>query len=387
MKKITIVGWYGTETIGDRAILTGLMSMLSSSFGTLEVFLGSLYPFYSQRMIHDDEGLYNQQIGQEIHISLFDSKNPRELDEAVTQSDLVVMGGGPLMHIQPLYMVDYAFRKAKKLKKPTAVLGCGIGPLFSLQYKKVLLSIIEHSNCVILRDSKSRDSIKDICRKLNYDLGNKEVLVSLDPALKCAWDFKNKGVSLPDEEFYLSVNYRSFPGGYSRKDLSQRINEEIINFTKLLARKNPDYPVYLTPMHYFSVGTDDRIFLNYVKEKCNCSNLVVQNEPLTLAGTMEIFSHSSFNVGMRFHSVLLQTVLSGKNIILDYTEPGKGKINGFIQMIDSSGFYKKRYVNLQESSLSLEKMDLDFSNGKFELEAKMIDRMTDLYKKALGNLA
>jgi len=40
---------------------------------------------------------------------------------------------------------------------------------------------------------------------------------------------------------------------------------------------------------------------------------------------MEIYSDAHFNIGMRFHSVVLQTISSNKNYVLDSTEPKKVK--------------------------------------------------------------
>ncbi len=43
--RILIIGWYGTETIGDRAILAGLISFFSKVYRCFEIKIGSLYPF------------------------------------------------------------------------------------------------------------------------------------------------------------------------------------------------------------------------------------------------------------------------------------------------------------------------------------------------------
>ena len=84
--------------------------------------------------------------------------------------------------------------------------------------------------------------------------------------------------------------------------------------------------------------------LHDVNNKENC---IVQNEPLSLSETMLSFYRAELNIGMRFHSVVLQTILNGNNIILDYTEPNKGKIYGFLKDIDEINFYKDRYWVLQ----------------------------------------
>lgn len=56
--EITIIGWYGTETIGDRAILAGIISLLSKSISNLSIRLGSLYPFYSERTLYEDSDFF-----------------------------------------------------------------------------------------------------------------------------------------------------------------------------------------------------------------------------------------------------------------------------------------------------------------------------------------
>ena len=94
--KITIIGWYGTETIGDRAILAGLISFFHKSLDNFEIKLGSLYPFFTERTVDEDHAFYRQFVGKDIKIDIFNSKDSKALVKAIRASDLVVMGGGPL---------------------------------------------------------------------------------------------------------------------------------------------------------------------------------------------------------------------------------------------------------------------------------------------------
>jgi polysaccharide pyruvyl transferase WcaK-like protein len=98
--KITIIGWYGTETIGDRAILSGIFTFFKKAFREFEVKLGSLYPFFTQRTLNEDHNFWEESCNYTFPVQLFDSKKVQELDKAIKDSDLVVMGGGPLMHIE-----------------------------------------------------------------------------------------------------------------------------------------------------------------------------------------------------------------------------------------------------------------------------------------------
>jgi len=379
MTKITIIGWYGTETIGDRAILAGLISFFNKSYKNFEIKLGSLYPFFSERTVNEDYAFYREIIGKDIKIEIFDSKNSKELDNAIKASDLLVMGGGPLMDLSELFMVEYAFKKAKKMGVKTALLGCGVGPLFHKKYRKSVLNISLNSDIVILRDSKSKDNLEDIYKEFNRSFDEKLVMKSYDPAVECTLQYNRLNQKIEQE--YIAVNLREFPLEYNKDNDSKNINEELKKFIKDLASKYPEREIRLIPMHYFYIGNDDRVFLNSIAMDLNLKNIKVQNANLTLKETIEVYQNAYFNVGMRFHSVVLQTIASGKNYVLDYTEPKKGKIFGFLKDIDTVGFYDQRYLSLQEDVISAE--ILQNEDSKFELNNEDINEQMKIYIKKL----
>ena len=380
--KIAIIGWYGTETIGDRAILAGLFSFFNKSYEDFEVKLGSLYPFFSQRTINEDYSFYKEIINKDSKIEIFNSKNSKELDEAIKSSDLVAMGGGPLMDLAELFMVEYAFKKAKKLKKKTALLGCGVGPLFHKKYRKSVLEISKNSDIIILRDKKSKDNLEEIYKEFNQYFKNELINTSFDPAVECTLQYNTQNQKI--EEDYISVNLREFPLEYNKNNDSKNINEKLKDFIKDIALKYSNKKIRLIPMHYFYIGGDDRVFLNSIAFELGLENIEVQNANLTLKETIKIYQNAYFNVGMRFHSVVLQTISSGKNYVLDYTEPKKGKIFGFLQDIDKDEFYKSRYISLQEDEISsniLINEDL-----KFELDIENIENYLNIYIEKLKEI-
>ena len=349
---ITIIGWYGTETIGDRAILTGLFSLFSKSYEKFEIKLGSLYPFFTERTINEDYSFYQKIVNKDFTIDIFNSKDSNALLGAIKKSDLVVMGGGPLMDLNELYMVEYAFKKARRLGVKTALLGCGVGPLFHKKYRKSVLNIVSNSDIVILRDSKSKENLESIYQEFNHVFNKTLVDTSFDPAVECVLEY-NK-LTVKTKKDYIAVNLREYPIEYGNESASREINEGLKIFIKDLAIKYPDKEIRLIPMHYFHVGGDDRAFLNTIVLELGLDNLVVQNANLTLIETIEVFQNAYFNIGMRFHSVVLQAISSGKNYILDYTEPQKGKISGFVSDIDQDGFFINRYRSLQKDKIMID---------------------------------
>ena len=388
--KITVIGWYGTETIGDRAILAGLFSFFKKAFDDFEIKLGSLYPFFSERTINEDYLFWKSIIKKDIKVDLFDSKNSKKLDSSIKDSDIIVMGGGPLMDIEPMYMIEYGFKKAKKLNKKTALLGCGIGPLFNKKYEKCLINIINNADLIILRDSISRKKVEDIYNRFNKKCENENIFVSFDPAIQCCKDYIILNNERKDLTKYIAVNLRKYPKEYgisTHKGDSYKINNLLKKFIENIATKFDKMEIKLIPMHYFHVGNDDREFLNNIKFDLNLSNINVQNKNLNLYETMQIYQNAKFNIGMRYHSVILQTMLNGRNFILDYTEPKQGKIFGFINDIDKYGFYEKRYIYLQKvNKINFDFINVENVNDKFEIDNDVINRKMDIYIKKIKEL-
>ena len=257
------------------------------------------------------------------------------------------MGGGPLMDLDELFMIEYAFKKAQKIGVKTALLGCGVGPLFDNKYQKSVLEIARSSDLIILRDHQSKLNLINISEKYSYYLNVNDILVSFDPAVECSFMFNNTHIQ--EKKQYIAINLRSFPVEYTQNKSSENINRNLHNFVNELADLFVNNELKLIPMHYFHIGGDDRVFLNEIAFSLNKNNICVQNKNLTLEETLQMYQSAWFNVGMRFHAVVLQTLVSRYNYILDYTVPNEGKISGFINDIDNSGFYSNRYVNLQNS--------------------------------------
>jgi polysaccharide pyruvyl transferase WcaK-like protein len=380
--EITILGWYGTETIGDRAILAGILKLLYDSIGKYKVNLGSLYPFFSQRTLSEDNNFWKNILGLNIPVNIFDSKNIVELDKALLESDFVIMGGGPLMQIEQMYLLRYAFKKAKRLGKKTALLGCGVGPLYSRSYQSCLFDILENVDIAILRDAISLDQLKEI-NKLHKRNLKINITTSIDPSvLACLWF--NKVTKPQPTKDYIAINLREFPINYSAPKTINEINEKLIKVVKVIIGLHSNSLIKLIPMHYFHFGNDDRVFLNSIGANLISNNLYIQNKPLNLYQTMEVFRNAKTCYGMRLHAVIFQTLLNGNNFILDYTEPLKGKISGFLKEIDLHGFYKKRYLNLQTEK---DKYGL-LSTGanKFTVPMKEINEKLDRYRKGIKEL-
>ena len=350
--KITIIGWYGTETIGDRAILASLLKRITSVFPDADIFLGSIYPFFTERTVLEDAPLWEKLTGRRTEVRVFDSRRHGSLDHHIRLADAVVVGGGPLCDMVSLYMLEYALARARQLHKKTALLGCGIGPLTQKRFIASAREIVKNADAAVFRDQSSLDW----CAQWP-ELRRQDLAYSIDPAVFCALDYLKRSQARPGN--VVVANLRQFTDLY-KMDASvspQAVDQRAVT---ALERLSGGAEVLLVPMCSFAPGMDDRAFLNRVAHRLP-GRASVANLPPTLEETMQLFLDARFCIGMRFHSVVLQTLLNGSNYILDYTHPEHGKIAGFIRALNAASFYQARTVNLQRAEgfeQALERLNL-----------------------------
>ena len=382
--KVCVVGWYGTETIGDRAILAGIFDFLSEVYGDFEVKLGSLFPFFSRRTFSEDAEFYRSFLKSELKGQIFESKKRSQLDDAIKASDLVVIGGGPLMHINDLFMLEYAMKRAKKLGKATLVFGCGVGPLFKKRHKPALWGIMKYADQIILRDQRSFNYMQNLSASKTKALETK-LKVAVDPSIKALLRFKKSGFFKEKENPYVAINLREFPSEYAKDDIGKKVNSALSNWLNGLSEQLAGKEIRLIPMHYFHIGNDDRAFMNSLRFAQGIESVKIQNEPLNLFETMLAFKEADICFGMRFHSVIFQTILNGNNYVLDYTEPGIGKISGFIDSIDKKGLYNERCINLQ--NLGAEGISQhEMKDQAFQVNEEELKKSLSIFEESLQKI-
>lgn len=375
--KVTIIGWYGTETIGDRAILAGLCHLFSESFGDLEVRLGCLGTLLSERTIDEDFSFFNECAnGRLANIHLFDSRKKTELDAAIAWADIVSIGGGPLMEIEPMYMLLYALEKAKKRSKKCVVAGCGMGPFRTEGYKSIAAQIVDISDLTIFRDCKSQELYNET------SLRRKGTLALIDPAAIATLCYLDKHSDKEKGE-YVAVNFRE-PPIHEYDGLNELDITFFSDILKEMAQTHEGREIRLVPMHTFEMGGDDRYFLNKVARLSQLKNVNIDNRPLSLEETMDVYHRAFCCIGMRFHAILLQTILNGRNFILDYTDPEKGKIINLLNQLSIKDVYCDKYVSLVDSPKMI---DFDASQiEKVEIDKDFISALKNKYISSFRSL-
>jgi polysaccharide pyruvyl transferase WcaK-like protein len=378
MTRICITGWYGTETIGDRAILDGIFQIFQNLYSSFEARVGSLCPLLTQRTLLLDGAIFSRN-APGMKISLFDLRRKQELIKQIKECDCCIMGGGPVMDIDELAIIAFAFKTAKKHGKKTAVLGCGLGPLKNPQHRRLARTLFHYSDIIIFRDTKALQTTA----ALYGDCFNGKMYAAPDPAVLSAGKYLEYHGRLEQNDTTLVINFREFPQEYSK---NYHVTKE--DLRALLETASKKYErILLVPMHTFFIGWDDRKFLAEIMFMANKENISVQHKPLCIYDIFSLFQNAAACIGMRYHSIVFQSLLNGNNYILDYTNKENGKIKSFLDDIDKEMFYKDRYINLIGSDAKFDsKKILDTLDKKrrFNYQKALFSDAMAEYKKILN---
>ena len=96
---------------------------------------------------------------------------------------------------------------------------------------------------------------------------------------------------------------------------------------------------------------------------------------------MLLIKQASLCVGMRFHAILLQTMLNGKNYIVDYTDAQNGKIKGLINLLGLTDQLDGRYISLEDKTS--EKFEISKNTERFCINGNLINDLRSVYCNAI----
>jgi len=322
--RVLICGWYGTETLGDKAILGGVMQAIQLALnGKAEFTLVSLFPYVSEMTRRQMPELENCRI-----------VDPQDGVRLASSMDLVVFGGGPLMAIDELADMEAIFTAAHKQKVPTVVAGCGVGPLGADWHNTSLRNILSLTSLRIYRDTQSHGMANELGIHSSLDIEAE------DPAF--TW-LRHQRATLedlrpPEDRKVLLLGLRDFPYTAYARHLSeaeclkakQRYEHAVIDALERLCQQHPDLSIQPLPMCTNHFGDDDRWFYRRLfrgnaslAPRLDLSLLGAELQPLAYC---RAFRSAHAALTMRFHSLVFALALDTPSVAIDYTL-GRGKVH------------------------------------------------------------
>jgi polysaccharide pyruvyl transferase WcaK-like protein len=312
-----IFGWYGTETLGDKAILSGLAASLRATGWSGAIDLASLEPYVSRQ---------TQREMPELQLrSILPFAQARE-KVAHGEYRVVAIGGGPLMSpIPEIYDLLGFFTDAAAAGSARGVLGCGIGPLgFSQKRNTAIADILKISNVTVLRDSASLELAR---QELNF-AGEAEV--APDPAFIWASRLMQaRRAEARDDVVLLALRdwqIHEYGQGLSAREaalLKARFERELLALVDELQRLVPEWKIRPLAMHTHARGGDDRMFFQRLFTHRPRLLDAISWKRVPPAQEFRSFRAARAVVAMRFHSAVLATAAQTPHAVIDYTRGGK----------------------------------------------------------------
>jgi polysaccharide pyruvyl transferase WcaK-like protein len=350
--KILIVGWYGTETLGDKAILYSIIQQLNSGgISSERIVVASIEPYVTRNTL--DEFL---------PVSFCDVISLAQAEQFAREGRFaqVIFGGGPIMSsIDYLCPIASIFSSVKRQGGQSIVWGCGLGPIRTkkrdLLNKLAIKRILRLADYCIFRDSKSH--------KLALSLGASakpgRASTALDPAFHWVQSIYNSDWAVsPESAAPSSVGFaiRELPiseyfsdYGGDPNDLRAAFDQSIVGLIDQYASLSP---VHLQCMHRLPCGGDDRIFYcDLLGEKAFDYGLTfAHSNPVDDVATLSTLQSL---YAMRFHSVVFAVALGVPVVPIDYTNGGK--ISAFCELLGIRCWSPAELIHqLKSDSLPLE---------------------------------
>jgi polysaccharide pyruvyl transferase WcaK-like protein/MoaA/NifB/PqqE/SkfB family radical SAM enzyme len=328
-RRVLVIGWWGSETTGDKAILGELLHFLALNSTGCSAAISTL------------DRKVSMQTARELCVR-FDDYIPLEAcaDRAtVRQFDAIIIGGGPLMEIKQLRHLWGAFRAASAERRARIIFGCGVGPIYTETYRAIASEICRLATSGFFRDPESLD--------FALNEGATGVLDYVcDPAVAFVARWVEAGQVQKSKDKLVAL-LRANTTEYVPHDPSNPLSAQSTHFAVEVAnglagvRNALGFKVELLPMHALAMGGDDRIYARYIASQApdpDC--LTVGRAYLTLNQLLSRISRANLAIAMRYHAHLFCLAMGLPFVSIDYSGQD-GKVQRLISRLGYSGFSVK----------------------------------------------
>jgi polysaccharide pyruvyl transferase WcaK-like protein len=319
-----IMGWYGRETTGDKAILASLLQNIA---GHSVRILKSTYDVdYSRQTLNEIEASTVRCVSNDIATFV----------KALEGVDVVVIGGGPLKESGEMLEWSMRLAIAKSLGKKVMIYGCGVGPLHSARARQHVAQILRLADRITLRDAIAvKNAIELGIPADRITLAADPAMGLMTPSIPCA-DWNVESLTIGFSLRRLSKHYA--PTGKAIEATRQELDfQDAARCTVRRVLQRHGTRVALVPMA-LRPKDDDRVVLSQLHAALGRDPRVSLIEHYASpAALLEHFKGFDFFVAMRFHSAVFAMLAQVPLVAIDYDSRG-GKTTGLMEAMGLSEF-------------------------------------------------
>jgi len=319
IKRIIINGYFGYRSLGDEAILSGMINAFREQINNCKIIVFSNHPSVIEKL-HNVSSVRDFPIGiRSFLFWIFSGELINTIRELVNADLFVFGGGGGLSDEQRWQNIPESFIKiilAKLFRLPMITYSLGAGPIKTKLGKLLTKIAFDKFNIITVRDQESKKWLIDTGLK-------KEIILTADPGVLIQPDAKvnlrnlagksihnyskRYKIGLAPAAMFFSKNI--WPG--RQKDYTRLLN----SFAKIgdFVNEKLNSDVFLFQV---SPNVDTDFCMKIQQKMKNKSHLLFPGyNHLEIAGA---FAQMDMIIGSRFHSVVLSTMVGVPFVAIIY---------------------------------------------------------------------
>lgn len=339
-----LCGWYGTETLGDKAILASIVACIRKLDPGGLVQIASLEPMYTRLTVAEIPDLGGCEV-IDVPMAL----------RTVAARKALLFAGGPLMAIPQMAEMEALFRRARHANVARILAGCGVGPLGSASGNRAILGVLDAAGQRLFRDA---ESLEIASRMSKHD--DHADAVCEDPA--ASWVAAQSVPSVEPLVPTLGLGLRDWPSheyargmGPVRADaIRANFETSLLSALESLLAEQPTLSIVPIPFCTNDAGGDDRLMYWRLVSRASpnlraaIDTSLISREP-TPGEAIAAMQRCGAFMSMRFHSLVFADTLGLPVVAIDYTM-GAGKTHALARKI---GCPMLRIDSIQEGELLL----------------------------------
>ncbi|SDE77899.1 polysaccharide pyruvyl transferase family protein [Cellulophaga baltica] len=311
-KKITLVGYYGYDNLGDDIMLDCILKEIANQIPNIKVEI----------ICKNSENLSSILSKYEYvnHIE-FKSKNKFQnfkiYIKSIRNSDITIWGGGTCFSDEDGIGNFKYFIFNILLNKPFAYLGIGIGNLNKVRSKIKTKILFKTMLFATIRDNTSYKFAK---RKYIQ----KNIFLTSD--LSYLFKISNKRIEKP----YILISFRDLRNFYSSSEIEKR-HTNILNFVSEIAIKENLQVLFLPIDSVKDSAINERNSIYFSNNYSIKSEYILDNK---LNSKINYIQNAKYNFSERLHSLVISKFCHLNCVGLSYSP----KIDRFFEEIDSKSY-------------------------------------------------
>lgn len=323
-----VYGWYGTETLGDKLILLGLLRACFETHPERRVVVFSTDVEYTVNSLRELCALASS----EEFAGYLSGKcvaAPQSQIFQLRRGDSMLLGGGPIMDDPELIKWVCMNFVLKIMGVRRLIVGCGLGPLnliFARLWTRLLLLLMSD---VLIRPSPNRYLKR-------FSISN----VTLCPSFITYFDIKKS--SIEERSRKLVFNLREVPPNYlarsdgSAHSFNSSFRDSYLELLSLVI-KNFDFKVVSGFSTHERDLTGDSVLCSEMLQRLSAISPALHSARCVTSADDVIneIGDADYAISTRYHGVVLCLILGCKVIGVDYTSGG-GKLTALYEYLFKS---------------------------------------------------